>query len=124
MISALSHTVDFDLDEIESSTARLCQYSVMHGGSGNNIGGPALPDKLWTFETGRAQGSDVLSDFPAIPHPSPFERQTSTSHSSDTSHQQRLGTFQCDADAILAQAQDIVLGHRMDDFINLDDYAS
>ena len=34
------------------------------------------------------------------------------------------GTFQCDADAILAQAQGISLGHRMDDFINLDDYAS
>ena len=95
-----------------------------HGDYADDFGGLVLPDKFWTLETGHAQNLNALKDQSAVPRPSPLWRQDSATHLSGNSDDQGSGTFQCDADEILAQAQGISLGYLMDDFINLDDYAS
>ena len=123
-MSELSHTVDFDFDQIESSTARLCQHGLTHHDSADEVGGSMWPDRSWTPITRDVGNSFALRDHSAVLRPSPLWREDSVIPVDGESDDLMPSAFQCDADEILAQAQAISLGHQIDDFVNLDEHAS
>jgi hypothetical protein len=123
LISELSHTVDFDLDQIESSTARLCQYTLMHDESIEYVGGVFWRDVF--SHTSRSLGNSfAITDGPSSLPMSNMWREDSATHLDSATEVLTSGTFQCDADEMLARAQGVPFGHRMDEFIHLDDFPS
>ena len=123
LISELSHTVDFDLDQIESSTVRLCQHTLMHDEFVEETGGVFWRDVLSPSSgpLGNSFGLTGGSDSLPPPH---LWREDSAPHLNNSTDVQTSGTFQCDADEMLAQAQGVPLGHRIDEFINFNDFPS
>jgi len=123
LISELSHTVDFDLDQIESSTVRLCQYTLMHDESIEDVRGVFWRDVL-SHTSGSLGNSFAMTDGPTSLPMSNMRREDSATYLDSAADVLTSGTFQCDADEMLARAQGVPLGYRMDEFIHLDDFPS
>ena len=95
----------------------------MHDESVDEVGGVFWRDVL-SPTSGHLGNSYALTDGPAalpLPH---MWREDSATRLNSANDILTSGTFQCDADQMLAQAQGIPLGHRMDEFINLNDFTS
>lgn len=124
LTSELSHTVEFDIDDLESSTARLCQYSLIHDDHAEILAGFRPSEKPWNPIVGDSSRISASRGHSVISPSSSLWRENPVAQTEGMSDNLTPSGYQCDADEILAQAQEVPLGHQMGDFIDLHDYVS
>ena len=96
----------------------------MHDDDADEIGGGLWPNEPRASFSGSA-GGQLSSRLPfSIPQTPALWRERSQTQTSGENGGLDAVAFPCDADDILAQAQGIPLGHGMNYFMHLDDFAS
>lgn len=117
MISELSHTIDIDVDQVKYCTARLCQYSHLDDKSAKEL------DSIEMFEGFRSHSTTSHLDV-SINSSVPITSLKPLSGLFDPifqTYRETRGEIsepqQCDADSILAHAQEMSLGHPLEDLI-------
>jgi len=119
LVHRLSHTVDFNFDQIEASTTRLCRSEM----TDTNTLTP-------TFKASGLLIADIMNPEPPVPKQNSAvplsqilwqdDSLMATSRMESAAQSPLANSSYWDADELLAQANEISLAHSIEDFVNLE----